>query len=381
MQKILHTPEGVRDLYSRECEQKRLLQERILTVIRSFGYHGIETPTFEYFDVFGADIGTTPSKDLYKFFDREGNTLALRPDFTPSVARAAAKYFLPANEPVRLTYLGNTFVNSSEYRGRMKENTNLGAELIGDGSVDADAEVIALVIRSLLAAGLENFQISIGHAGYFKALAEAADLEPQEVDELRRLCSNKNTFGVEKLLSATAGRGNMEATEALKKLPRMFGGVEILQEAAVSCTNPDAVQALNRLRDIYEILKFYHVERYVSFDLGMLNGYSYYTGIVFRGYTFGTGDTIVKGGRYDHLLGYFGKEAPAVGFVRVTDQLLLALMRQKIELEPGQERRIIRYQDATRKEAIEEAEALRAEGYAVELIHEAEDTYGPDEQK
>ena len=94
MQRIFHTPEGVRDIYSRECAQKHQLQERIRKVFQGYGYDEIETPTFEYFEVFSREVGTVPSRDLYKFFDREGNTLVLRPDFTPSVSRACATYFL-----------------------------------------------------------------------------------------------------------------------------------------------------------------------------------------------------------------------------------------------------------------------------------------------
>ena len=145
MQKILHTPEGVRDIYSKECEQKLVLQEKLHAMIRSYGYQDIETPTFEYFDVFSKEIGTTPSRELYKFFDRDGNTLVLRPDFTPSIARAASKYFRNSPAAVRLTYLGNTYINSSSYQGRLKETTQIGGELIGDDSADADAEIIALV--------------------------------------------------------------------------------------------------------------------------------------------------------------------------------------------------------------------------------------------
>ena len=149
MQKILHTPEGVRDIYSRECEQKLSLQNRLHAVIKSYGYRDIETPTFEFFDVFSKEIGTIPSRELYKFFDREGNTLVLRPDFTPAVARAASKYFLNDNMAVRLTYLGQAFINHSSYQGRLKETTQIGGELIGEDSVDADAEIIALAVRMM----------------------------------------------------------------------------------------------------------------------------------------------------------------------------------------------------------------------------------------
>ena len=137
----------------------------------------IETPTFEYFDVFSKEIGTTPSRELYKFFDRDGNTLVLRPDFTPSIARAASKYFRNSPAAVRLTYLGNTYINSSSYQGRLKETTQIGGELIGDDSADADAEIIALVGEMLQSCGLSEFQISLGHVGFFRALVKEAGLD------------------------------------------------------------------------------------------------------------------------------------------------------------------------------------------------------------
>ena len=113
---LLHTPEGVRDIYNEECEQKLILQDRLQKVLNTYGYHPIQTPTFEFFDIFGKEIGTTPSKELYKFFDREGNTLVLRPDITPSIARSAAKYFMGEDMPIRLWYMGNTITNNSSYQ-------------------------------------------------------------------------------------------------------------------------------------------------------------------------------------------------------------------------------------------------------------------------
>ena len=108
---LLHTPDGVRDLYGEELNQKISISSLILNTISRYGYERIDTPAFEYFDVFSKDIGTIPSKDLYKFFDKEGNTLVLRPDFTPSVARCAAKYFSDSDLPLRFSYTGNTFIN------------------------------------------------------------------------------------------------------------------------------------------------------------------------------------------------------------------------------------------------------------------------------
>ncbi len=366
MQKILHTPEGVRDIYSGECEQKLALQGQLHRVMKSYGYRDIETPTFEFFDVFSKEIGTIPSRELYKFFDREGNTLVLRPDFTPSIARAASKYFLNENMAIRLTYLGNTFINSSSYQGRPKETTQIGGELIGDDSADADAEIIALVIQMLLASGLREFQISVGHVGFFQALADEAGFDEQTVMELKELIKNRNTFGVEKLLAG------LELSDSVKKplqaLTGLFGTAEVIDRAEALTDNPKALEVLERLRAIWRTLELYGVEKYVSFDFGMLSRYMYYTGIIFRGYTFGTGDAIVKGGRYDDLLGHFGKDAPAVGFVAVIDQLQSALSRQGIKQDiPGSHCMII-YESEKQEEAIRKASELRAKGIDVELV-------------
>lgn len=366
MQKILHTPEGVRDIYNKECEQKLALQNKLHSVIRSYGYRDIETPTFEFFDVFGKEVGTINSRELYKFFDREGNTLVLRPDFTPSVARAASRYFLNENMAVRLTYLGNTFINHSSYQGRLKETTQIGGELIGDDSADADAEVIALVVQMLLACGLKEFQITLGHAGFFDALVKDAGLEEQTIAEIKELINNKNIFGVEKCLSELPISETSKTT--LAALPELFGAEEVLDRAETLTDDPKARQVLQRLREIWQTLRLYGVENYVSFDLGMLSNYRYYTGIIFRGYTFGTGDAVIKGGRYDELLMHFGKNVPAVGFVAVTDQLLSALSRQDIAQDIAENHCMIIYESEKQAEAIKKASELRRKGIETELV-------------
>jgi ATP phosphoribosyltransferase regulatory subunit len=370
MQKILHTPEGVRDIYSRECEQKLALQEHLHTIIRSYGYRDIETPTFEFFDVFGQEIGTIPSRELYKFFDREGNTLVLRPDFTPSIARAASKYFLDDNQAIRLTYLGHTFINNSSYQGRLKEQTQIGGELIGDDSVDADAEIIALVVQLLQGAGLKEFQISLGHVGFFQALVNEAHLEEAVVEELKELIKNKNSFGVEKLLSQLSIRSDIR--EAMAALPGLFGTEIALERAEALCVNDESRAAVARMRRIWEILDLYGVRKYVSFDFGMLSSYMYYTGIIFRGYTYGTGDAVIKGGRYDNLLAHFGKDAPAVGFVAVIDQLQNALMRQNVTQEIPESHCMIIYESEKHPEAIAKASELRGKGIHTELVRVTE---------
>ena len=371
MQRIFHTPEGVRDIYNGECSQKHHLQTEIRKVFDSYGYEEIETPSFEYFEVFSREVGTIPSKDLYKFFDREGNTLVLRPDFTPSVSRACATYFNPEHQVITLSYTGNTFINNSSYQGRLKETTQMGVERIGDDSAEADAELLAMTVECLLKAGLKEFQVSVGQVDYFKSLLQDANLDIEEEENLRSLISQKYYFGVEDLVRSQNIPESLE--KAFLELPHLFGSSEVLQKARSLTDNICAIKAVERLEEIYEILKIYGYEKYVSFDFGMLSKFQYYTGIIFQAYTYGTGEPVVKGGRYNNLLKHFGKPAASIGFGITVDNLLMALSRQKISLPEKKSPVILTYTEANRREAILEAQKLRNEGTAVALRREKED--------
>ena len=137
---------------------------------------------------------------MFKFFDRDNNTLVLRPDMTPAVARCVAKYFMDDDMPLRLCYLERTFKNNSSYQGRLKERAEMGAELIGDDSADGDAEMIAMVIDSLKAAGLKEFQVELGQVAFYRSLLEEAGFCGEVEEELNQLVENKNDFGVAELL-------------------------------------------------------------------------------------------------------------------------------------------------------------------------------------
>ncbi len=367
MKQLLHTPEGVRDIYNGECGKKQALEGQLHEALRRYGYSDIQTPTFEYFDVFRKEIGTIPSKELYKFFDREGETLVLRPDFTPAIARVAATIFGDEKMPIRLCYTGNTFINHTSYQGRLKESTQMGAELIGDDSAAADGEMIALVASCLLAAGLPEFQLSVSNVDFLKSLIEDTGLKDEQVKELNELLKNENFFGVEEYLDGLSVPRSSRA--AFKHLDELSGGVEILEKAKDLAPTTKGILAIKRLEKIYDILSYYGMEKYVTFDLSMSSGsYNYYTGVVFKGYTFGSGDAIVKGGRYDTLIEKFGKEAPSIGFAIVVDDLLSALLRQGIEPPFKPEKTVVLYAGGREKEGIMKAQDLRAQGRSVELI-------------
>ncbi|MDD7635967.1 MAG: ATP phosphoribosyltransferase regulatory subunit, partial [Clostridiales bacterium] len=269
--------------------------------------------------------------------------------------------------PIRLCYMGNTFINNSSYQGRLKESTQLGAELLGDSSVDADAEMLSMVVSCLKTAGLKEFQISVGHADFFRGLMDAAGLLGEQEDELRELISNKNFFGVEEFVET------LNLNSDLRKLFGMLGNLytgtdELLEAKAYAKEYPRIEKAIDDLEELHRILEVYDISRYVSFELGIISNYQYYTGIIFAGYTFGSGEAIVKGGRYDKLLTYFGKDSASIGFAIVIDQLMAALSRQKIEIPFEKQTLLIVYESQGRTEAIRHAKELRENGRAVELI-------------
>lgn len=369
--RLLHTPEGVRDIYGSEYQKKLQVQERIHRVFRRYGFCDIQTPTFEYFDMFSREVGTTPSRELYKFFDREGNTLVLRPDFTPSVVRSAVKYYSGAALPVRLCYAGSAFTNESAvYQGRLKETTQMGVELFGDDSVEADAEMIALAIDTLKAAGFTKFQVEIGNVEFFKGLLEDAGFDEEEGEKLRSLISQKSFFGIDEMLAAKDMSEEKKAV--FRQLTDAFGSIEKVTEAGKWTANARALAAIERLTKLYELLQVYGCADYVSFDLGMLSKYKYYTGIIFRAYTYGLGEALATGGRYDKLMQYFGSESPSIGFMVVVDSMLLALERGKDAVKTEDAVKaphvLLVYEKDAYKNAVAEAAKLRADDIAVSMM-------------
>ena len=369
-QELLHTPGGVRDIYGAECASRLKIQQELHQVMISYGFRDIQTPTFEYFDIFSKEKGSVQSQAMFKFFDRGNNTLVLRPDMTPPIARCVAKYYMDETKPLRLCYLGPTFINGTSYQGRLKESTQTGAELIGDDTADADAEMIAMVIDALRETGLKEFQVELGQVEFYRGLVEESGMDEETQEKLRILIENKNYFGVEELLSEqTMGA---ELKKLFLKLPELFGDIDQIRLAKSMTTNARALGAIRRLEEVQEILDSYGLGDYVSYDLGMLSKYSYYTGIIFKAYTYGTGEYIVAGGRYDKLLEQFGKKAAAVGFAIMADQLLLALSRQKIRIDVKMNDTIILYDQQARDKAIRLACQFRNAGIPAQLTPRTE---------
>lgn len=368
--KLLQTPDGVRDTYDVECEKKRKVMHELHHILELYSYHDIETPTFEFFDIFNRDKGSAPSNEMYKFFDRDNNTLVLRPDITPSIARCVAKYYADDELPVRLCYTGNTYTNTLKLQGKLKEVTQIGAELVNDDSSAADAEIIATVIDCFNEIGISDFQIEIGQIDYFKGLVAESGISEDEEDQIKEYIHIKNFFGLEEYVDA------LDISDSLKKafvaFDSLFGGISMLDKAEGYVSNETSLEAVKRLRRVYAALECYGYQDHISFDLGMLDGYNYYTGIIFRGYTYGTGDAVVKGGRYNNLLKQFGKDAPSIGFAFTVEELIMAMNRQNIDIDVDYSNTIILYDIENQGKAIKAGMKLRSEGRKIELIRKSQ---------
>ena len=290
---LLHTPDGVRDIYGAELSRKRRVQDSIRDLMLQSAFSLIDPPTFEFFDVFAKEISGWSARELFKFFDKEGNTLVLRPDFTPQIARCISKYFLDDGTVVRLCYEGDTFVNTSELKGKLKQ-TNL-----------------------------QDFQISAGHAAFFQGICEESGLNEVEESAIRALIADNNYFAAEQMMRECGIDEHYR--EILLKISDFVGSAKDLELVPERVNNETSRAALRRLIAVYEALEQRGVQQYVSFDLGMLSKHNYYTGITFEAYTYGVGDAIAKGGRYDRLLGHFGHNAPAIGFAVMIDDLMRGL--------------------------------------------------------
>ena len=365
---LLHTPDGFRDLYGTACVSRKMVISGMHKIMELYGFEEIEPPAFEFFNVFVQGASSVSTREMFKFFDRDGNTLVLRPDFTPGIARCAARYYAGEDFPIRLCYQGNTYINTENYKGRLKEVTQLGAELINDGSIDADAEMIALLIDCLKQSGLRQFQLEIGHADFLNGLLEEAALNVSQAEKLKTLIAQKNVSGVEALLREQ--EMDPQVRELLIDLPMLFGDADEVLSHAQRTSNERALNAAAYLVRLHEILSSYGIEDYLTYDLGLLSMHDYYTGIIFKAYTYGEGDALALGGRYDHLIAGFGKDAPSIGFAIMADPLMNALSRQEIPV-PVPEKTLILYHPADRSAAVDLANGLRRSGSLAAIVRKS----------
>ena len=343
----IYTPEGVQDILFESCRQKRLLESKIRDAFRLNGYKEVETPTIEYYDTFGGERGLINQESMYKFCDSKGRLLVLRPDLTVPVARVAATRLRDEPFPIKCCYIGNTFSFDELGGGRQNEFTQAGCELLGINSAEADAEVVAMAIETVKAAGIDEFQIDIGQVGFFKGLMAESGLSEDEIEEVRELIDQKNLVGVEQVMDRHKVRTPLK--RIILDLPKLFGSKDILHKINPEDIGKEATKAIENIKEVLEILEDRNLAQYVSLDLGMVQNLNYYTGIVFRGYTYGVGFPILSGGRYDKLVEKFGRECEATGFSLGINMVMMALERQKKLVKQEPEGVFISYEKNARK--------------------------------
>lgn len=311
MYKTIGTPEGTRDRLFAECAAFRKVEQAVTDVFQRQGYCEMITPSVEYYDVISAAGYPLQQEAMMKIVDRTGKILVMRPDCTVAMGRVAATKLVGLPLPLRLYYNQTVFRSDDVNTGARSEIDQCGVELIGASGLRADLEVISLAIAALDACGLSDYHIEIGHAGYFGALLEALHVDAETQENLRTLVEAKEFTTYASVLEPYR---ELPAGKAMWALPRLFGGVEVLEQARVLCPNKRAEEVLQYLETLYEVLREAGLSGRVQFDLGLIHTIEYYTGMVFRGYSRGAASNVLSGGRYDKLIGRFGQDVPATGF-------------------------------------------------------------------
>lgn len=313
------------------------MRQALTGLFQGRGYGEVSTPEVEFYDLFLQSGSPLPQEAMLKIIDRGGRIMVMRPDCTTPIARVAATKLKNLPLPQRLYYDQTVFRSGDAHRGGSSEIAQCGVELIGAAGARADLEVVALAVDALRSCGLTDFHVELGHAGFFRNLAARMEMDEDEVERMRALIEGKNFAALNDLLEPY---GDRPACQALRRLSRLFGGVEVLDEAEKLAGEHEA---LTYLRNLYRELEAAGYGAFIRFDLGLVHQIDYYTGVVFRGYADGAGNAVLSGGRYDGLTAAFGRSAPATGFAVDADAVAGCLPLEespRLELlvyfEPGQ---------------------------------------------
>lgn len=317
------TPEGTRDFLFEESDALRKIERSLSELFKAKGYKKVITPTLEFFDVFNRESAGTLPENLYSMTDAYGRLLVLRPDSTLPIARIAATRLKDVQLPLRLYYNQNVFSRQPKLTGYSDETSQSGIELIGAKGLRADLEVISTAIEALTACGAPDYKIEIGHAGFFKALLDALQVDAETAADINEYMETKNFVALNSILDTMPDNAT---AQVIRGLPGMFGGVEIIEKAQATCKAAEAAASLEYLKTIYIRLSALGLGDKIIIDLSLVHRSNYYTGIVFRGYTEGSGITVLSGGRYDGLIREFGADLPATGFGVQTDALARAAL-------------------------------------------------------
>lgn len=367
---ILEIPYGTRDFLPSEASEKRAIEAAIADLFAQWGYDEIVTPTIEYLDTLTMGNGSALEPHMFKFFDKNNRTLALRHEMTTPIARVVASRMRDEVLPLKLSYISSVFRYEQTQTGRQCEFNQAGVELIGSASAQADAEILAMAVECMRRAGLQDFQLCLGQVEFINGIMQQFRLNPEEQDKIKAAMEHHDLVGLEAIVDGTKLPKNSK--EVLKAIPVLHGKEDMLKKAYGMAVNEQSRRALDNLCEIYRLLKDYGVSAYVSFDLGVIRDFGYYTGMVFEIYTPGLGFPLCGGGRYDHMLSDFGSACPATGFALGIERIMLALERQGLQKPKITKEIYVAYAEGRITEAIAKANEMRREGKVTELALSAQ---------
>ncbi len=311
------TPEGTKDYLFEEASAMNEVVNITTSVYRSKGYHEVKTPGIEFFDEFNLNNGAIAQHKMFKLTDNKGRLMVLRPDSTLPIARVAATRLQNKNLPIRLFYNQSVFRSNPSLMGRKNEIMQTGIELLGAAGKRADLEVIVTAIEALQKI-VPDFRIELGHAGLFKSLYSKLECDDETKENIRIAIQSKNYSQLNSDLDALP---QSDTVEAIRRLPRLFGGEEVLKQAAPLFEGTEGESDLQYLSEIYHCLSRLMMGDKLIIDLGLVQGYEYYTDFIFSAYVEGSGDAVLTGGRYNKLLNEFDQPMPAAGFALNADAL------------------------------------------------------------
>jgi ATP phosphoribosyltransferase regulatory subunit len=319
MKTYTQIPPGTQILIGRAARRRRVLERVICSVFEGWSYEEIIPPIFDYYDVFIKGMGTGPEEQIYRFIDREGNILALRPEFTSLVAKTVATRLVSSPRPIRLFYSGEVLRFERPKGGRQREFAQIGIEHYGGTGKSADVEILLIAVETFEKLGVQGFQINLGSVDFFGGIVDRMELPEAQIAELKEALNVKDQGRLEALLRKLPL--DDERKSELRAIPHLTGGRPVIEEARRLVKNRRSVEALDHLEEIYSIFERLDLAKHLTIDLGEVRGFDYYTGILFRAYVRDLGFEVAGGGRYDRLLAAYGEDLPAVGFSFSLDRL------------------------------------------------------------
>ena len=355
-------PKGVTDFLPEKAGKIAYIEGRIRRVFELWGFRRIITPLLEFHDVMALGVGEDLKEKAFRFDDRHtGKLLAIPPDITPQVARIVATRMQRQPLPHRICYQGRVLRHAELQSGRSREIFQAGVELIGLDSPEADAEMIAMAVEVLQRLGIENFKIDIGQVDFFRGIMAASGLGEAEKVPICDAIRKKDASAIRTILDRSDVRDSVR--EGITALPRLFGGRNVLDDAARVATNDRSRKALDNITQVLDILDIYGLSDYLTIDLGEIRGLDYHTGITFEGFVGGVGEAVCGGGRYDSLTAKYGFPAPATGFAFNILALLSALEKQPdVEASKTRDFLLFNLRD-DRRQVLEIAQSLRRNGF------------------